>query len=382
MIRRGWARVAGLGVRLLLGVVMASTVVGGLGCGKLQGLDAPTTPLVTFQVMVSGDPTPFRAAIPARPLSLQVALVWGAQWQTEPFCILQPASKAAADIIAAGCRDPLGFVPSRVAASVPVTIGTQTSIDLFSLPGADVMVGDVTSRVAYGSIVVYDDDGDGTLDLSVPHRTPSGGPRRGDRMIDPVDSADIVYGASFVTMTAPDQRVAFTEGTFIPSAFYPRNGCRDPLKAFSVLAAGGYTVPDPVKELEAGHPLLEDPSLCSESLPTDPAALVNVAVQDPAGVREVGCSEITVDSTIRYREPPSDPPDFTDRMTACAPLPAFDAGDQSQLIQLVVSGRSADRCKGLTHYTLRGCRENVSCPVPDWDFTATPPAWWQSLCPS
>ncbi len=119
---------------------------------------------------------------------------------------------------------------------------------------------------------------------------------------------------------------------------------------------------------------------CLEMLPTDPGAVVKVDVPGPAGVREVGCSEVTVDSTIRYREPPADAPDFTGRMTACAHLPAFDAGDQSQLIQLVVSGRSTDRCMGLTHYTLRGCRENVSCPVPDWDFTATPPAWWP--CPS
>ena len=59
---------------------------------------------------------------------------------------------------------------------MPVTIGTPASIDLFSLPGADVMVGDPTSRVAYGSVVVYDDDGDGTLDLAIPHRTPNGGP--------------------------------------------------------------------------------------------------------------------------------------------------------------------------------------------------------------
>ena len=48
----------------------------------------------------------------------------------------------------------------------------------------------------------------------------------------------------------------------------------------------------------------------------------------------------------------------------------------SDLIQLVVSGRTFDRCKGLTHYTLRGCREDVNCPIPDWDFTASPPAWW------
>jgi hypothetical protein len=25
---------------------------------------------------------------------------------------------------------------------------------------------------------------------------------------------------------------------------------------------------------------------------------------------------------------------------------------------------------------LRGCREDPTCAVPDWDFTAHPPQWW------
>jgi hypothetical protein len=89
--------------------------------------------------------------------------------------------------------------------------------------------------------------------------------------------------------------------------------------------------------------------------------------------------EVADDSSVRYRRPPTDAPDFTNRLTACAHLPAFDAGGQSSLIQLVVSGRSTDRCESLTHYTLRGCRENVACAIPDWDFTMSPPSWWP--CP-
>ena len=57
-------------------------------------------------------------------------------------------------------------------------------------------------------------------------------------------------------------------------------------------------------------------------------------------------------------------------------IPSFDASSQSNLLQLVVSGLPTDHCKGLTHYTLRGCREDVSCAVPDWDFTANRPSWW------
>jgi len=48
----------------------------------------------------------------------------------------------------------------------------------------------------------------------------------------------------------------------------------------------------------------------------------------------------------------------------------------SAQVQLVVSSRVSERCKGLTHYTLRGCFEDVNCAMPEWDFTASPPDWW------
>jgi hypothetical protein len=239
------------------------------------------------------------------------------------------------------------------------------------------MVGDVTARVAYGSLVVYDDrDGDGTLQLARPHRTRSAGDE--GRVEDPLDSTDVVYGASFVGMTAPDQRIAFREGAFIETAaFYPRHGCGDPPPQFSVLSAGGFSAADGLASAVTGRLPSEDPARCAEAAPD--AAVVGIALQDPAPVREVACTERSDDSSIRYREPPGEAPDLTARVTACAHLPSFDAGTQSGLIQFVVSGRTGDRCKGLTHYTLRGCRENVACPVPDWDYTATPPAWWP--CP-
>ncbi|HXI56718.1 MAG TPA: hypothetical protein VNO55_11705 [Polyangia bacterium] len=357
---------AGSGVGVVMTVALAVA-----GCGDLKGLGGSQPPLMTFNAMTSG-------VAPAAPRSLQVALVWGAQWLTEPFCVLPAESDAAAAIIAAGCRDPFGFVPLRVAMSVPITADAPASLSLFDLPSADVMVGDVTARVAYGSLVVYDDrDGSGTLELATPHRTPSGG-RRGD-FGDVADSADVIYGASFVTMTAPDQRVSYREGAFNEtSAFYPRSGCDDPPRGFAVIGAGGFTREAGLASAAAGQLPAEDRSACTQAAPGD--TVVNVALQAPsAALREVGCVERADDSSTRYREPPADEPDFSGRMTACAHLPTFDAGGQSSLIQLVVSGRDGDRCMGLTHYTLRGCRENVSCPVPDWDFTANPPAWWK--CP-
>ena len=348
------------------------------GCGGLQGFGGPVPPLVTFQVQVNGDLGPYRPPGVASERSLQVALVWGDQWQTEPFCILPAESPDAATVIANGCRDPFGFVPLLVGATVPVTIGVPASISLYSLPSADVMVGDVTSRVAYASLVVYDDrDGSGTLELALPHRTPTGGRGGEERNRDTVDSGDVIYGASFVTMTAHDERVSFLEGTYTPSAFYPRAGCDNPAPGFSVLSAGGFSAAAGLASAVTGILPAENRADCANATPD--AAVITFDVTAPASVQEVACLERTTDSSVRYREPPTTMPDFTGRTTACAHLPAFDAGDQSSLIQLVVTGRPQDRCVGLTHYTLRGCRENVACPVPDWDFTNAPPSWWP--CP-
>jgi len=348
------------------------------GCGNVQGVGGPVPPLVTFQVEATGDLTNLRPSGITSDASLQVALVWGAQWWTEPFCILPPESDAAAAVIAAGCRDPFGFVPAQVGATVPVSLNQPTSLSLYSLPTAALLVGGVTSRVGYASFVLYDDrDGDGTLDLSTPHTAPSGG-RDGPPEDESPDSSDIVYGASFVTMTAPDLRVSYLEGTFMPSAFYPRQGCKDPAQWFQVLGASGFSAADALTASAMGTlPTESDPSACSENGPE--ATVMPVPARAPSEVGEVACAERTTDGSVRYRQPPTDAPDLTDRVYACAHLPCLGGQSQPDLIQLVVSGRSGDNCKGLTHYTLRGCREDVACAIPDWDFTATAPSWWP--CP-
>ena len=379
-------------------VVRALAVVGGLvtagswfGCGKLQGLTDNAAPLVTFNFVVTGDIAPVRPAGVDSERALQVALVWGEQWLTEPFCILPPENSDAATVIGRGCRDAFGFVPARVGADVPVTVGVPTTISLRDLPSADLMVGDITSRVAYASLVLYDDRatdggmGDGTLDLALPHRLPSAGP--GPPQVDTPDSGDIIYGASFLTMLAPDspsaippdQRTSYLEGSFTPSGFYPRPGCSDqPLPGFLVLSAGGFPSPT-LAQIESGNLPPEDPATCTHGLPAD--TTITIAVQPPATVEEAGCMERTDDSSTRYRQPPFDNgPDLTPFATACVHLPSFEQGDQPNLMQLVISGRDTDRCKGLTHYTLRGCRNDVTCDVPQWDYTANPPPWWPSQC--
>ena len=342
-------------------------------CGKVEGFGGPVPPLARFTVEAAG-------SVPGTP-NLQVAFVWGRQWLVEPLCIvpIDPRDNAqeVAAVIAAGCRDPFGYVPARVAASVPVELDTPTEIDLYTLPDADVMVGDLTARVAYGNFVLYDDkDGDGTLDLAAPNRPADMGPPMGGTL--PTQTADVVWGASFVAMTRPDQRAAYREGAFIPSGFYPRAGCGDPPPGFSLLAASGFTVQDAITATENGTlPQETDLSQCVQSAPTDQLVTVPVGSPTDRDLAEQKCTERLTDSTVRYREPPADAPDLTGRVSACVHYPSF--GTPSDVIEFVISGDTTkDSCVGLTHYILVGCREGPDCGTPDW--SDSPPSWWP--CPA
>jgi hypothetical protein len=352
------------------------------GCGDLSGFGGSVPPLATVRVQTTGDFAGVQVPGPGAP-ALRVALVWGAQWLTEPLCVLPPDSPSAAAALAAGCRDPFGFVPDRVAADAPLAPDGTAAIDLFDLPAADVMVGDVTARVAYGSLVVYDDrDGDGTLTLGRPARL--GGRDDGPPTDDGQATLDRVYGASFVSMTEPDTRLAFREGGFNrAAAFYPRSGCGDPPPSFSLVSAGGFTADTAIAAQLRGELPPEDPAACREqatSATSATSATVPVAFRPPAELRELACQERASDSSVRYREPPADPPDLTDRTIACARIPDFGSGKAAGMIQVVISDRADDSCVGLGHYVLRGCRNDPLCELPAWDITATPPSWWP--CPA
>jgi hypothetical protein len=343
------------------------------GCGNVSGFGGSVAPLATVHVQVTGDFESVRVPGPAAP-QLRAALVWGAQWLTEPLCVLPPGDLSVAAVIAAGCRDTFGFVPDRVAANAPLLADGTAELDLFDLPAADVMVGGVTARVAYASAVVYDDrDGDGTLTLGRPTRALGRDQARPDDS--GVQTADRVYAASFASMTQPDTRLAYREGGFDrTAAFYPRAGCGDPPPSFSIVSAGGFSAM--AAELNGQLPP-EDPSTCREQ-PVDMPVILAYRPPDP--LRELACHERTLDSSIRYREPPADPLDLTRRTAACAKVPDFGTGKAGGMVQYVVSGRSDESCMGLTHYALRGCRNDPLCAQPEWDITKTPPSWWP--CPA
>src|SRR5262249_1981736 len=135
---------------------------------------------------------------------------------------------------------------------------------------------------------------------------------------------DLVYGASFVTMTEPDVRLAFREGSFDrTAAFYPRAGCGDPLPSFSLVSAGGFSAADAFAAQLRGELPKEDPASCLEQAAD---TIVTVAFRPPAQLHEVACEERATDSSIRYREPPADMPDFTNRTSACAKVPDLGSG--------------------------------------------------------
>ena len=367
----------------------AALVAALASCGHLQGIEGDAPPLATMQVEIGSDP-----GAPGE--HLYIALVWGMQWLPEALCtgILPPENAQAAAAIAVGCRDPFGFVPLRVEANVPVTPGVPATIALEDLPASDVLVGDVTARVAYGSFVVYDDrNGTGNLELARANRLAANGSGEGSDGSDtgdnlPVQLPDVVYGASFMTMTAPDQRLAYREGAFVETAFYPRAGCADPPPAFSILGAGGFTAAAGIAATLGGTLPPEDPAMCTEAATTTTVVQVPVLAADVD--EEAACTENTADSSVRYREPTGTAPDFTERTTACVHVPSFDLGSGSDAgsgsgsgsvqIELIVSGRTDDSCKGLTHYVLKGCSTDPSCALPDWDHSLAPPTWWP--CPS
>ncbi len=349
------------------------------GCDDLRGFAGAEAPLARVEVVVSGEFEAVRSAGTAdEPPRLRVALLWGAQWLPEPLCYSPAESAEARAVQLAGCRDSFGFVPALVGGSAPVVEG-RASIALRSLPPADVLVGGVTARVAYASVVVFDDrDGDGTLVLGHALLEDSNG-------LDvtapaPPDEAprDIVYGASFVSMTAPDQRLAFREGGFdVNAAFYPRRGCGAPPRGFSVLGAGGFSAADVLAAALAGKLPEQDPATCSE-VPLD-GALLRLELRAPAELAEVACAEDEATGFQTYHEPEDAPLGKLDQRTwACVTVRGTGQDGVPAQHELVVADPPG-ACRGVTHYALRACDGAPTCEHPEWDRTLTPPAGWP--CP-
>ena len=354
------------------------------GCGELAGFEGEAPPLATIRVTTRGSLDDVRVE-GASDEDLRVTVLWATPWLPEAMCFLPPETDELADVIAAGCRNPLAFTSGWVGPSVPLVPGEPTSLVLTTLPSPEVMVGDVTARIAYGSLVVFDDrDHTGALELGRARRTIGnddnpGAPDPGD--LDMLTN-DIVYGASLVAMDEPDTRLAFREGAFAESAFYPRRGCGEPPRGFSLVSASGFSFEAAVAATLAGElPTQVLTSLCREEALDD--ALATIELVRTEEVREVACEQRRADGSVRYRRPPVDAPDLDGRTLACAGIPSLGEPDPDTegLVQLVVASTPDEPCQGLIHYTLVGCDNgDVGCDAPEWDYRSSPPAWWP--CPA
>ena len=368
-------------------------VVAGLAlaaCSKPIGIDIPAKPIAQIHILVTGDLATLvgldGGAVPggevdagavdagAVPAQLHAALVWGLQWLPEPFCVLPVPG--AEDLQAAGCRESFGFVPDSVAVDIPITPGVPATLDLVDLPKESVMVGDVTGRIAYASVYVYQDgNGNGVLDLRHPQIQHG---RREDNP-DPGGAADAVYGASFISMTLPDQRVAYLEGTFNEAAaFYPRAGCADPPKGFSILSAGGFPAAAALATMnpDAGLPM---ESSCGEGGLDD--TLIIIPLRDPATLADLACTTNDEGGVTYYRKPTTDPPDERNRAAACLPIPRIDNGNvsysgQQLVISGLVYGPYLEPCKYTQHYILSGCQNDAFCATPTWAVPPSQVPWW------
>jgi hypothetical protein len=258
-----------------------------------------------------------------------------------------------------------------VGADVPVTPGgAPATLALIDLPGADVMVGDLTARVAYASLVAYDDRNDnGILDLQC---RGGGRERRGCAGGDP-SKWDVVLGATFVSMSTPDRRLAYREGDFNESAaFYPRSGCPAPPKGFSIVGAGGFSLAAALAATLQGTLPAEDPATCTEAGLDD---VIELPIAPSERLRELACMA-GQGGTTRYTDPKERPPAL-DHAWACTNLPDLHPGaPASGPMQLVVAGGPDDPCPSVQHYVLRGCRNDPNCDPPEWDYTGSPPEDW------
>jgi hypothetical protein len=277
---------------------------------------------------------------------LRAALVWGAVPNYVLACVKYPLNAE----IAPACPNPFGFVPGLVEAEVEVGVDGSFTLPLRRLPDVSLSVGDDSARIAWGSVVVAaDSDGNGSFNLLT---------REGDDHETP-KLADLALAASFFRLDEPQQRVAFREGGWDEeSLFYPPKGCAAPPVGFSALTTPGL------------KPLSLDPApgeCTSASLDATTIEPVPLSLNEAKGL---ACRSI---NRAQVRQPGLVPPGEEEN----------EQGDHHGLVgkqvcldaeTLAIVGEGD--CPTITVMPLSGCRQNLVCQKPDWDFTKQPPPWW------
>lgn len=287
---------------------------------------------------------------PAPQAPLIGALVWAKPAAVDPVCLEFASDRSIAPL----CPDPYGVFNGEVEAFAPVDANGDFDLPLTHLPMVSVSVGDATTRIAYGSLMVVEDvDGDGQPTLLAapdPNQLDAPAPEAAPAAI------DRIVAATFYDLNAPQVRVAFREGGFIPgcpndaavhsgcSYFYPLVGCEPP-SGFSIVTAPAYS----------------DPSgACSTA---SPDARIDVPPLSPPDAQEFLCRAVQIGTGLRQARDRG--PRGVHTLVCLTP----------DLMAAVYPGF----CSWLRSYALKGCAQDPLCATPEWDFTMSPPSWW--TCP-
>ncbi len=305
-----------------------------MGCGKLNDLSLASGSLVT----VKGHVDLLNAKIKANGHPMLGGIIWAALPSSHPVCFEVKNDPMLQKV----CPDPFGFFPGVVDVAVPIDpAGDGTfSIDLQHLPSASAVVGTDVDHVAYATLAVFADDGDGKISF---------GPRMGSGGDKGQQSAsaggDAILAASFVSLLEPQQRLSFREGNFAGlNLFYPAPGCGTPPDGFSVLDTDAYTTADP-NCTASGLGTIIDVKMLSTS---DADGFTCRAGRFPSRTAQPDALE-----------PPKGP-----SSPYC--VPGTDI--------LLLTGQ--EHCPQMEVFALHGCRDDPQCEKPEWDERANPPGWW------
>jgi hypothetical protein len=314
--------------------LLAAVVAGVAGCGQsVHDLNLPGQPLVVVggHVDVAGLTRPHPAA------PLLGALIWASVPAVNPLCV-----EISDPQIAPACPDPFGVFTGDIELSAPVDGDGNFDLPLFHLPSANVSVGDNTTRIAYGTLVVVEDvDGDGQLTFV----SPPSGDRHDAPAPEPTDP-DRIVAATFSNLHADQQRIVFREGGFVTgSFFYPSPGCGTPPPGFSLMTAAPY-----IDATDAAGPCAETPLDTRLEIPP----------LSPDEGLALECQAVQAQATVR--QPDNDAPPGT-----WSPV-CFG----TNILAAVYPGI----CPFLRSYALAGCQQDPMCASPEWNITAAPPSWW------
>lgn len=313
-------------------------------CGGVSELGAEPDALVTIRARLTAPiPTPASGFT-----SLRAGLMWAGVPVFVPYCFeygtnpLKPL-QVPSDVAELGCRDPFLVAPGLVGPSVAIDPeSTSFEIPIVQLPSAEVLIGTREQRIAYASVVVFDDrDGDGELDLS----------RGCGQFGDSGRGRETIYAASFSDLNERQTRISYVEGAFDQdSYFYPHPQCRSlPPEGFSIWEVDEIFAADSRCEV---HPIDEElelePSLSRE-------------------LRHLSCVQRSRESfprPPRMREP-----------------------DEDEIWECTKDGALAIAnpecpCPEVRLFTLVGCYDELDCEKPDWDRRDTPPEWWPCELPN